>query len=280
MLLLHSFGFDYSPWSETAKSFRAELFKRAPRPIDLFETSVFTARFEKSFDESPLLAYLRSLFSARPPDLIVALGGPAVGFAQQHRSSLFPSAPMLMTAVAQQRIDRSLLSANDTTVGLDLDLREYITNILRLRPETKTIFVVIGNSPLEQYWLADLRNKYRSFAGRVNFIWSNDLPFAEILSKAAHLPPNSAIFYFLLTIDADGVPHVRTQALTALAAVAKAPIFGFGDYELGRGIVGGPLNPTDALGRRGAGVAVRLLQGEPAGKIAIAPIGFGAPAYD
>ena len=279
-LLLHSFGFDYSPWSETAKSFRAELFKRAPRPIDLFEASVFTARFEKSFDESPLLAYLRSLFSQRRPDLIVALGGPAVGFAQHHRSLLFPSTPMLMTAIAQQRIDQSLLSANDTAVGLDLDLREYITNILRLRPMTKTIFVVIGNSPLEQYWLADMRSKYRAFTNRVNFIWSNDLPFAELLDKAAHLPPDSAVFYFLLTIDADGVPHVRSQALAALSAVANAPIFGFGDYELGRGIVGGPLNPTDTLGRRAAAVAVRILQGEPAGKIATAPTGFGAPVYD
>lgn len=279
VLLLHSFGFDYSPWSETAKSFRAELFKRAPRPIDLFEASVFTAR-EKSRDDSPLLPYLHSLFSEHPLDLVVALGGPAVGFAQHHRSSLFPSTPMLMTAIAQQRIDRSLLSANDTSVGLNLDPREYIVNILRLRPGTKNIFVVIGNSPLEQYWQADLHSKYQPFSSRVNFIWSNDLPFHEILNKAAHLPPNSAIFFFLLTIDADGVPHVRGQALAALSAVANAPIFGFGDYELGHGIVGGPLSPTDVLGRRAAGVAARILHGEAAGKIATAPIRFGAPVYD
>ena len=37
VLLLHSFGADYSPWDETAISFRAELFSLSPEPIDLYE---------------------------------------------------------------------------------------------------------------------------------------------------------------------------------------------------------------------------------------------------
>lgn len=53
VLLLHSFGLDYSLWSETAKSFCTQLFKRAPKPIDLYEASVFTTRFEKSQEEAP-----------------------------------------------------------------------------------------------------------------------------------------------------------------------------------------------------------------------------------
>jgi len=122
--------------------------------------------------------------------------------------------------------------------------------------------VVIGNSSLEQYWLAYLRREYQTFTNRVNFTWSNDLSLAEVLSKAARLPPQTSIFYFLLTVDARGEPHVQGQALAALHEVANAPIFGFGDYELGHGIVGGPLNPTDALGRQAANVAVRILKGK------------------
>jgi len=280
VLLLHSFGTDYSPWDETATSFRDEFFKLSPEPIDLYEASVFTVRFEKPQEEGPLIEYLRALFSGHNLDLIVAMGGPAVSFAQRHRSSLFPDTPTLMTGVADQRVDKAALTTNDTAVGLSLDLKEYIRNILRLRPETENIFVIIGNSQLEQYWLSDLRREYQTFAKRVNFIWSNDLSFADILKKAASLPPQSSIFYFLLTIDAGGIPHIQGQALAALREVANAPIFGFGDYEMGHGIVGGPLNPTDALGRRAAGVGVRILKGEKPSDIKTPPMKFGAPVYD
>jgi signal transduction histidine kinase len=280
VLLLHSFGPDYSPWGETATSFRAELFERSPRPVDLYEASIFTARFEKPQEEAPLIEYLRALFSEHKLDLMVAIGGPAVGFAQRHRSSLFPSTPMLMTGVADQRVAKDALTANDTTVGLALDLREYIRNILRLRPDTTNIAVVIGNSPLEQYWLKDLQREYQTFDNRVNFTWFNDLSFAEVLHRSANLPPNSSIFYFLFTVDADGVPHVQGQTLAALREVANAPIFGFGDYELGHGIVGGPLNPTESLGQQAAGVAVRILNGTPPGDIRTLPMGFGVSMYD
>jgi signal transduction histidine kinase len=280
VLLLHSFGTDYSPWGETAASLRADLYRSSPDPIDLYEASVFTVRFEKPQEENPLVEYLDALFSEHKLDLMIAMGGPAVSFVQRHRSSLFPPTPMLMTGVAEQRIDKTKLTVNDAVVGLDLNLRQYIDNILRLRPDTTDILVVIGNSSLEQYWLGDLRRQYQVFANRVNFTWSNDLSLMEVLNKAAHLPPHTSIFYFLFAVDAQGVPHAQGQALAALREVANAPIFGFGDYELGHGIVGGPLNPTDALGRQAASVAVRILKGIAPSDIKTPPMGFGVPEYD
>lgn len=280
VLILHSFGPDYSPWAETATAFRAELFNSSFQPIDLYEASIFTARFENPQHEDPLIDYLHALFSEHKLDLLVPIGGPAVSFVQRHRSSLFPNTPALLTGVAERRISKAALSPNDATVTLALDLREYIRNILRLRPETTNIVVVIGNSALEQYWLADLRREYQFFENQVSFTWLNDLSLAEVLSKAASLPPRSSIFYFLFTVDAEGVPHAQGQVLEAIREVATTPIFGFGDYEMGRGIVGGPLNPTAALGRRAAGVAVRILKGEKPGDINTPAMGFGVPVYD
>jgi signal transduction histidine kinase len=280
VLLLHSFGPDYSPWAETAASFRAELFKQSPSPIDLYEASVFTARFETPQEEGPFIEYLRALFSERKLGLIVAMGAPAANFVQRHRSLLFPSTPMVMTGLAQTRVSEAPVSTNDTAVALALDLRDHIRNILRLRPQTKNIVVVIENSQLEKYWLKELRRLFESFQSQVSFTWLNDSSFDEILRQAASLTPQSAIFYFLLAVDAEGVPHVQDQVLEALHKVATAPMFGFGDYELGRGIVGGPLNPTQTLGREAAGVATRILKGEAPGNINTPPMGFGPWSYD
>jgi signal transduction histidine kinase len=280
VLLLHSFGPYFSPWGETAESFRAELLKQSPDPIDLYEASVFTARFEKPQDELAFIDYLRSLFSGRKLDLIVPIGGPAASFVQHHRPLLFPDTPLLITGVAERRISKASLTTNDTVVALALDLSAYIGNILRLRPDTANIAVVIGNSPLEQYWISELRREFLPLTERVTFTWLNNLPFNELLKRVASLPPRSAIFYFLMAVDVDGVSHVQGQALKAVREVATAPIFGFGDYELGRGIIGGPLNPTEALARQAAGVAVRIFNGESPAAIDTPPMGFGTWAYD
>src|SRR5262245_42704985 len=44
VLLLHAFGHPYSPWSDMSGSFHAELIKKSPEPIDVYEVSLDTAR--------------------------------------------------------------------------------------------------------------------------------------------------------------------------------------------------------------------------------------------
>jgi hypothetical protein len=44
VLMVHAFGHAYSPWSDMAGSFRAELIKQSKEPIDLYEVSLFRTR--------------------------------------------------------------------------------------------------------------------------------------------------------------------------------------------------------------------------------------------
>lgn len=97
VLLLHSFGRDFAPWSEYARTFREELSRQSPDPIDLYDTSLATARFADA-DEGPFVEYLRTLFTKRQLDLVVAIGSPAVSFVQRYRQELFSSTPAVFTA--------------------------------------------------------------------------------------------------------------------------------------------------------------------------------------
>jgi signal transduction histidine kinase len=264
-----------------AASFREELIKRSPDPIDLYEVSLDTARALDPHDEGPFIEYIHAVLSGRKLDLIVPVGAPAAFFMQRNRQRVFPATPMLVVGADVRRIPDSLLKTNDAAVLLDLDLPAYLTNILQLRPETTDVAVVVGNSPVERYWTAELRRDFQPFAGRVNIKWFNDLTFGEMLERAASMPPRSAIFWFLLSEDAAGVPYSQDRALEIMRQTATAPIFGMGDYELGRGIVGGPLMQTGALGRQAAEVALRILRGETRGENLVSPaVTFGAPVYD
>ena len=273
-------GRDFAPWNEYATDIRAELLRQSPEPIDLYEASLATARFAGDLQEGPFVDYLRALFAGHQLDLIITIGGTAAGFVQRYRRQLFPSTPMLYTAVEQRRVPLAGLTAKDTAVAITIDFAGLVDNILGVLPKTDNIAVVIGNSPIEKYWLEQVRDAVQPFTNRVAFTWFNALSFDDMLTRAAALPPRSAIFFGLLSVDAAGVPHEELSALTSLHAVAKAPMFSYVDAYFGRGIVGGPLIDVPDVSRQAGQVAVRLLAGEPPSTIKTPPIGSGKTRFD
>jgi signal transduction histidine kinase len=280
VLVLHSVGRDFKPWSEHAKAIRTEFDRQSPWPLEIIEQSLLTARSGDENPEVPFVEYLRAVFAKRPLDLIVSIGAPAARFVQRHRRQLFATTPMIFTVVEQRRVQRSVLTENDTVVALAHDLPAVIENILHVLPDTKTVAVVSGNSPGELLWEEDLRKEFAPFADRISFIWYSDRSFADILKHAAALPPHSAIFWHQMNVDAAGVVHEGDKALPTLYAVANAPIFTYDGAYFGREIVGGPMHSVHNLSRLTVDVAIRILRGEKAGDINVSPSRFAPPIYD
>src|SRR5215213_1474154 len=156
VMLLHSFGREFKPWSEYATAIRSELKRQSPWPLDITEQSLITARSDDEDPETPFVEYLRALYANHPPDLIVSLGAPAAGFVQRHRQQLFVKTSMVFTAVEVRRVRYSDLTVNDTVVAISTDHLPIIENILRVLPDTKQVAVVIGVTPGEKYWRKEI----------------------------------------------------------------------------------------------------------------------------
>jgi len=152
VLILHSFGRDFRPWGEYARTIRAELERQSPWPLDLHEHSLVTARTSDENPEVPFVEYLRALYAKNRPDLIVSIGAPAAAFVQRHRQQIFLGTPMVLAVVDQRRVQYSVLTDNDAVVAVAIDYFAAIENILRVLPDTKSITVVVGTSPIEKFW--------------------------------------------------------------------------------------------------------------------------------
>ena len=280
VLILHSFGRDFRPWGEYARAIRAELERQSPWPLDLHEHSLVTARTSDENPEVPFVEYLRALYAKNRPDLIVSIGAPAAAFVQRHRQQIFLGTPMVLAVVDQRRVQYSVLTDNDAVVAVAIDYFAAIENILRVLPDTKSITVVVGTSPIEKFWKEAIGKEVEPLASRVVFSWTDHLSFEDLLRHAAALPPHSAIFWELMIVDAAGVVHEEDRALAKLHAVANAPIFSYTDALFGREIVGGPHVPVLEHGQRVGEIAVRILGGEKAGDIKIPPVGMARPKFD
>ena len=280
VMLLHSFGREVKPWTDYAQSIHAELARQSPWPLDVVDYALVSARSADEDPELPFVEYLRALYAKRPLDLVVSVGAPAAGFVQRHRQQLFAAIPMVFTVVEQRRVQYSILTANDAVVPLRINYVAAMENILRVLPDTKNVAVVVGTSPIEQFWRDEIRKDVAPFTDRIAFTFYDNLPFEEILKHAAALPPHSAIVWELMIVDAAGVVHDGDTAFKRLRAAANAPIFGYYEANLGEGVVGGPYSAVLDSSRATAAVAVRILGGERAGDIRIAPIEFAPPKFD
>jgi signal transduction histidine kinase/ABC-type uncharacterized transport system substrate-binding protein len=280
VLMLHSFGLRFKPWTDHARITRSEITRQSQAPVDFLDHSLVDARQFNEKSEASFVEYLHNLYDDRPPHLIIAFGAPAANFVQRHREQLFPRIPMVFTSVEQRRIQWDKLTEYDTVVAIKHDLPALIENILHVLPLTKTIAIVNGASPNEKFWLGELRREFTPFVGRVELKWYNELSFENILKDAANLPPHSAIFWHLMNIDAVGAVHEENVALNKLASVSKAPIFTYADTYYGEAIVGGPMHSYELGAMRTAAAALRLLNGEKASDIKIPPSPFAPPKFD
>jgi signal transduction histidine kinase len=280
VVLLHSFSTEMRPWSDYARGIREELNRRSPWPLTITDQSVVSARYSNSISEKPFVDYLTALFAQQPPDVIVSVGAPAANFVQRNRAQLFASTPVVLTTLEHRRIQYADLTQNDAVVPIQIDYKAVIAHVLAVLPEVRQIVVVNGVSPNEQFWTDLIRQEAIPLADRVEFAFWDKLSFADILKEAAGLPPNSAIIWEGMSVDAAGVVHEGADAFRRLRAAANAPIFGYTEPLIGQGVVGGPYNAIADTSRAAADVVVRILGGEKAGDIRLPPLAFSTPRYD
>ena len=136
------------------------------------------------------------------------MGGPATIFLHRHRHQLWPEAPLLATMDARRLVEVGPLT-NAVFVLLQMNLPGLVEDILQVRPATTNIFVVLGAGPLERYWAIESRRDFAPFTNRITFTFWNDLSLDAMCQRGASLPPNSAVLYGNLIIDAAGIPRKR-----------------------------------------------------------------------
>ena len=163
--MLHSFGLRFKPWTTYAEALRTEMSRR--KSVDFQDQSLLSARLSSDKSDGPFVAYLRALNADQPPDLILAIGAPAASFVQRHRKDLFPTTPMVFSALERRRVDLQKLTEYDTVVASSNDDIVFFENILRVLP--LTISVVVGTLPNETFWREELRRTTAPLPGACSF---------------------------------------------------------------------------------------------------------------
>lgn len=280
VLIVHSFGTVAPPFTTHSTAFQAELVRRMGDRVDLDEVSLDMARHAQPEMQEAVAEYLEKRGLDWKPDLVVPIGGPAGKFVAKFRQRLFPHIPILYSSMDRRHLTAADFDEKTAFIGASYDEKGFIEDILQIAPETKNIAIVLGATPLEQYWAKEFRAAFEPYTKRVNFIWLNDLSFDQMLDRVQTLPPHSFIFMVLFLRDAAGVTQNAAEALQRLHAVANAPINSIFTSEMGLGIVGGRLYPSTEDGIQAARLAVKILNGVSPASLPQRIVPPTGPQYD
>lgn len=279
VLILNSFDESSAPYFRPTDVFKEKLQEVYESPIAFQEIDLRLQGMDtKRYVSDVKVQLLRDHYVDAPPQLVMAVGPPAIEFWVNNRDSTFPDA--LFIAMARTTIMEKLdLQPGDGVVATEYSFKGMAEDILQLQPETRHIVMIFGNSLYERTFSAVANAELASWSDRITFEFTNDLAIHQIQEKVARLPPDAAVFYGIFSADIDGVRMQHYSGLGMIRAVSSAPVFGAFDDQLGHGILGGRLIQSTKIGEELALSAQTLLSG-----VSRAPgwktISLSAPQYD
>jgi C4-dicarboxylate-specific signal transduction histidine kinase/ABC-type uncharacterized transport system substrate-binding protein len=248
--------------------------------VDLYAESMNLSQFRDRDYERLLREHYQRKYGGKKLDLVVAVMGPSLHFLLRHGEAIFPGTPIVFCGADASDLQGINLRANVTGVLVKRLFAPTLDLALRLRPETRHVFVVGGVSPFDRHLQAMVRRDLGPYEGRVTITYLTGLPMGDILSAVSRLPSNSAVLYVTLFTDGAGRAFVPHDAAALIAEAASAPVYVFVDQYVGRGAVGGHVYSLDKHGRHAAELGLRILRGETPASIPVTELTATADVFD
>ena len=233
-----------------------------PGSVEIYREVMDLSRFGSDGYPLRLRDHLRTKYAGKKIDVAVAAMSPALDFLLAHGDAVFPGTPVVFCGIDRRRFEGRSVPSHVTGVLLKREFAPTLDLALRLHPGTERIVFVAGTSEFDAQLVNQAREELRVFEDRLAFTWLTAQPLRELLTRLSQLPPRTIVLYSTLFRDGAGESHVPHDVAEQVAAAANAPVYGFLDQYLGRGIVGGHLYSLDAHGEEAANLALLVLAGK------------------
>ena len=228
--------------------------------------------------------YLRyKIFSQRYYDLVVVADDPALRYAINNRSSLFPDTPMIFMGV--NNMTEAVTAAamkNATGIAEKHDLEGNYALMKRLFPERKKIYVVVDSTVSGQGDYVEFmkfRDDHPEIASTIiNTSYYTAGGLKELFSS---LGDGDVILFLDFSVDGDGNNYSLVNAARFISEYAPdVPIFRLASADVGQGVLGGISYSYYDAGRIAGAVAGRVLKGEVIDDIPLITSAVTAPYFE
>ena len=217
---------------------------------DVFIENLDLTRLRRgSADLERATGWLIEKYRDVPIDVIVTTSRLTRDFVLENRELLSPHARVVALERLGEQLGERQTPPNFRSISSESPTIPTLIMAQRLFPQARRV-VLAGQSQPHPGSLAATDAALRKSAGELEleYLPLIDLPLSELRSRLRSLPSDSLVFYLGYWKDELGRPHVPAELLSELSAETAAPLFGLIDTFVGRGVVGGLVADSHAVG--------------------------------
>jgi PAS domain S-box-containing protein len=256
------------------------LTSESPVTVEIYREEMNLSRFD-SVTYLPLLRdYLRAKYASKKIDVAVAVMSPALDFLLKFGDVILPGTPIVFLGIDKRELGSRPLPPHVTGILVKREFAPTLELALTLHPDTKRVVVVAGTSEFDTQLVELAKAEFRAYEDRVTVSYLTALPLRELLTELSRLPPHTIVLYTTLFRDGAGEPFVPHDVAERITAAANAPVYGFVDQYLGRGIVGGRLYSMNRHGEEAARLVLQVLSGANPANLPLVEPDASATVFD
>ena len=268
VLVLHSYHPGLS-WTDTLNAGISETFRARMPGALLWVEYLDTKRNTDTSYLSLQAALLRHKLAQSTFNLIITTDNDALDFVLKYRDSIFRGAPVVFCGVNDFRPEQLQGHKGITGLAENPAFAETMRTARALHPDTRE-FVVIGADQAITDLLTDrsLRALEQLFPD-IRFTYWNNLDALELRARLQKLSAGQLILVHGVMRNEEGVLVDYRGKNLFLSTHTTVPIYGFWDFEMGTGCVGGKMVRGMTEGERVAELAIKILTGAQPGAIPV-----------
>lgn len=273
VLLLHSYHTPFE-WTRRVYDGVAEEMSSMPFRVTIHNEFMDTKYFHGKKYYDSLENLYKTKYEQNRPDVIISSDNNALNFLLKRRDSLFSDVPIVFLGV--NAFNRSMLRGDRKVTGVveEISITGTIESALRLYPNVDRIVAYASDLPTAVHNSRIFLEKKKRFENRARLELKTGLSINDVLEDIKKLPSSSAVLLLSFVKDDNKVILPMEKTAELMSHNSSIPVFGFWDFLLGHGIVGGQLVSGAYQGKTAGRMACRILMGESVDTI---PIVYKSP---
>jgi PAS domain S-box-containing protein len=271
VLMINSYHRGYT-WSDDIELGLRERLTQADQPIELSVEYLDTRRFPLGEQLEPLTRTMAAKYTAYRPDLVVVSDNAAFDFVVQRRARLFPGIPIVFCGFNDFRPNVLRGLDNITGINEEIDIDATVAMALRLHPATRHLAFVVSTGDPSSQRIAEVAEAtvFPRLKARFDVDILHDVSLTELRTRLSQMPVDTLLFISgQLSDNGAGRALSPVESARLIASASPFPAYGFWDFHLGTGVLGGHILTGKDQGRAAAAQTLAILSGTPPERIPV-----------
>ena len=186
---------------------------------------------------------------------------PANTFLVKYAKEIMPGVPVVFSGDQPGMIPFKDIPSNFAGIAREGNPAPAIRLILQAQPDTRKIYIVMGDSSQEREIRRSFPKDLALFSDKVEMVYLNHLPFPQLMETIRGISGPSVILYISYFQDVAKNNFVPAKVAGIISQAANVPTYGISAPYMGQGVVGGYQFSAGAVGERAAELGTKVLLG-------------------